>query len=509
MTKLPRLWPSGEALHPVALSIEMNLSPLSTAQMTLPPEESAAVGQWIELFTPHGSAGIFRVARVSMDGMGTTQVDLDHGLCSLGDNLLPIKDSKRGSARELLTELLAGQDLWVLGDVAVPDDVLLTWECDYSNVLRGVSTLLKELPEYAAVMDQTGTPWVLHIEALTEEDACECRLTRNLTSLQIETDRSDLCTRLHVLGAKKNTVLEADTIGTWGAVERTLTADPDMTEEDLMESAQRHLEKYKNPALTVQIGALELVQATGDPFDKFTLGRVCRVALPEMQQTVRQRVVQIRYEDPLGRPEEVRISLASTQESMADTVAGLVVDTTVLRQGQNDQKNLLLVAEENILLLSANITSIAESLAFYARKDGVISAINMSPEQITISAEKINLEGYVKAENLEAEMAEIFDLWAEEFSTKKISADNVICGYLDADEVVCGPLNASGLTLAGDVMTVSRDIQVCTRSATYYSNTAWISYLDWDGNKKTMEVATGIAQAQSPSHRTISYIGPV
>ena len=113
------------------------------------------------------------------------------------------------------------------------------------------------------------------------------------------------------------------------------------------------------------------------------------------------------------------------------------------------------------------------------------------------------------AENLEAEMAEIFDLWAEEFSTKKISADNVICGYLDADEVVCGPLNASGLTLAGDVMTVSRDIQVCTRSATYYSNTAWISYLDWDGNKKTMEVATGIAQAQSPSHRTISYIGPV
>jgi phage minor structural protein len=492
MTKLPRLWPSGEALHPVALSIEMNLAPLSTAQMTLPPEESAAVGQWIELFTPHGSAGIFRVARVSMDGMGTTQVDLEHGLCSLGDNLLPIKDSKRGSARELLTELLAGQNLWALGDVAVPDDVLLTWEFDYSNVLRGVSTLLKELPEYAAALDQTVTPWVLHIVALTDEDACECRLTRNLTSLQIETDRSDLCTRLHVLGAKNNTVLEADTIGTWGVVERTLTADPDMTEEDLMESAQRHLEKYKNPALTVQIGALELAEVTGDPFDKFTLGRVCRVALPEMQQTVRQRVVQIRYDDPLGRPEEVRISLASAQNSIADTVAGLVVDTTVLRKGNSDQKNMLLAAEENILLLSANITSIAESLSFYARKDGVISAINLSPETITISAEKINLEGLVTADMINAAIASAGGLYADRFTAKRADVTT---------------LYADNFFFSNQALGLYDAIQVCTQSATYYSDTAYISYLDWDGNKKTLEVATGITQAQAPSYRTISYLG--
>ena len=105
--------------------------------------------------------------------------------------------------------------------------------------------------------------------------------------------------------------------------------------------------------------------------------------------------------------------------------------------------------------------------------------------------------------------AMIFALWAQEFSTRYLSADSIVCGTLDADEIVCGPLSASGLTLGGKDMGLHSAIQVCTRSATYYADTAWISYLDWDGNKKTMEVATGITQAQSPSHRTISYIGPV
>lgn len=491
MTKWPRFYDTGEALKPVGLSIDVNLAPLSTAQMRL-EGENVSVGQWIELFTPHGSAGIFRVERVSDNGTGSVTADLEHGLCSLADVLIPSKYTKRGSARELLAEILSVQTRWTLGTVDVPDDVLLTWECDYSNVLRGVTALLKELPGYALTFDQSVQPWVLNLVALTDEDACECRLTRNMTRLSIDEDRSTLCTRLHVLGAKKNTVLEADTIGTWGVVERTLTADPDMTEEDLMESAQRHLEKYKNPALTVQIGALELVQATGDPFDKFTLGRVCRVALPEMQQTVRQRVVQIRYEDPLGRPEEVRISLASAQNSIADTVAGLVVDTTVLRQGQNDQKNLLLAAEESIALLSADILAIGERLGLYAMKDGIIAAINMSPEQITISAEKINLEGLVTADMINAAIASAGGLYADRFTAKRADVTT---------------LYADNFFFSNQALGLYDAIQVCTQSATYYSDTTNISYLDWDGNKKTMEVATGITQAKAPGYRTISYLG--
>lgn len=139
----------------------------------------------------------------------------------------------------------------------------------------------------------------------------------------------------------------------------------------------------------------------------------------------------------------------------------------------------------------------------------LVQRLNSGETSVKIKADAIDLDGYVTVSNLKAEMAEIFDLWAQEFSTRYLSADSIVCGYLDADEIVCGPINASGLTLGGTTMGLYNDIQVCTRSATYYSNTADISYMDWNGNKKTATFVTGIAQAQSPSHRTISYIGPV
>ena len=98
---------------------------------------------------------------------------------------------------------------------------------------------------------------------------------------------------------------------------------------------------------------------------------------------------------------------------------------------------------------------------------------------------------------------------AVELGTNTLEATTVNALTVNADDVVCDLLTTSNLSFGGVVCKWNNAIQVCTRSATYYADTAWISYLDWDGNKKTMEVATGIPQAQSPSHRTISYIGPV
>ena len=106
-------------------------------------------------------------------------------------------------------------------------------------------------------------------------------------------------------------------------------------------------------------------------------------------------------------------------------------------------------------------------------------------------------------------MSRILDLWAVELGTNTLEATTVNALTVNADDVVCDLLTTSNLSFGGVVCKWNNAIQVCTRSATYYADTAWISYLDWDGNKKTMEVATGITQAQSPSYRTISYIGPV
>lgn len=74
-------------LNPTKVSITLMLTPLSTASMTLPNGEPAiSVGDFIELFIPSGSAGIFRVSKASTDYMtGKQNINLEHGIVTLSD----------------------------------------------------------------------------------------------------------------------------------------------------------------------------------------------------------------------------------------------------------------------------------------------------------------------------------------------------------------------------------------------------------------------------------------
>ena len=67
-------------------------------------------------------------------------------------------------------------------------------------------------------------------------------------------------------------------------------------------------------------------------------------------------------------------------------------------------------------------------------KDEVVSAINMTTEEVTISASKINLSGYVTATNLNAVKAEI---------------ENLRTGKTKADLILATTVNTGGLMLAG------------------------------------------------------------
>ena len=64
MISLPRLIDSEgkevRRIHPVALSISENIVPLSTAEMSLMPNDSIPYRSFVELFTINGSAGFFR-----------------------------------------------------------------------------------------------------------------------------------------------------------------------------------------------------------------------------------------------------------------------------------------------------------------------------------------------------------------------------------------------------------------------------------------------------------------
>lgn len=347
---LPRSLATGQRLHPVSLSVMLNQTPVHTAEMELYPDESLSPRELVELYTPQGSAGIFRVVAVDRSFGDVTHVTLHHALCTLNDSLLraiPDEEESETSVRALLAEILAAQTdpLWALGQVDVPDTEVITWKNDDSGLLDALLAVMAEIDGYMLTFDQSRTPWLVNVVALSDDDACECRLNRNMTSLSVSLDTSEMCTRLYLPGIDEP--MEADTLPRWGVITRVLEADEELGEELLRQEGQHFLDTHKDPLLTVIIDALDLSRATGEPFDTFRVGRICRVALPGEGTTIRQRVVSVEWSDVYGEPERALVTLSHEAPDAAASIAGLVADTTIVRKrvtkaesdaGKNEEK---------------------------------------------------------------------------------------------------------------------------------------------------------------------------
>lgn len=372
-------------LHPVQLSISLNLAPLSTARMTLPHfDPDIRTGDYAELFTGMGSAGVFRIQKVERNHQGLRTVHLEHGLVALSDSMIGSTGEKEGTAADILTQLFSHQTepvRWQLGQVDVPGDKLLTWSWDYANVLESLLNLMQELPDYALAFDQRTTPWTLHVVACSDQTACECRLNRNLLSLQVSVDRTELCTRLYIPPAEADEsgdqpgplILDADTQSQWGVVARSLSADPGLSQAELEAEGRRYLELHKDPLISVSMDARDMSDASGQSFDRITLGRVCRVCLPTWGEVIRQRVVAITWPDVYRRPEQITVTLANKTSTAGSLISGLVVDTTVLRKlvtrNMQEQSYLLIEAKKNITLLSEEIDIIGKEVSLKASEE--------------------------------------------------------------------------------------------------------------------------------------------
>ena len=534
--RLPRLLDSSmqelARLNPASLSLDENLAPLSTAQMVLPESECAAeTGQFVEMYTSHGSAGVFRVQQAEQDYGGRITLALEHGLTTLGDGIMPGEGEQSGTARQLVSAILACQPktMWVLGAVAVPDSLTLTWKNDNANLLESLCSLMDELPGYWLTFDQSVFPWVMNIEALSDADGCECRLSRNLSSLRVEEDRSELCTRLYVSGLASP--LDADTIGAYGVITRYMDADPDIGEAELTKQGRAFLEAHKSPAISVTMDAVDWYEATGEPFDRFTLGKVCRVCLPDYGKTIRQRVIGLSWPDVYGQPDQVTVKLASESTTAVDVMAGLIIDTTITKRrftsDMRSQKELLLAAEDKITLMATRVEVIAKEvevnaeqialkasseevgeltrrmsaaevaidganaeIALKVSKNGIVSAINMSTEGIKISASKIELDGETIANKLLGGYIDVTSIDANEGDITNLYCDTAYLSSL--------VLNDTGVSLKSKTVVVGQQ----TLTPTYVT----IQYKDHNGNNQYTQVVKAVT-INNASTASISYLG--
>ena len=309
---------------PLQLSLDRQLFGLSTARMTLEPEAPAiALRDLVELYDQQGSAGIFRVTQIEEDVGLTRTVTLTHALCTLEDGAVsPMAFT--GTVRAALELLLESQPIprWAVGEVEIPEDMTVILSTGYANLYTALEDLLGMLPEgYHLDFDQTGTPWLLHLRALPDEPGCEARLSRNLHSLHIATDSSRLCTRVYPFGAEVDETrlslipftgqayLQADTAEDWGVISRTFDSDLIFDAPTLHAVALLYLERHGTPEVTITLEGMDL--ATREDLDKFCLGRMCRIALPDMKRTLLTRITAIRQPDVFASPQQRLITLQS------------------------------------------------------------------------------------------------------------------------------------------------------------------------------------------------------
>ena len=88
--------------------------------------------------------------------------------------------------------------------------------------------------------------------------------------------------------------------------------------------AEKYLERHGEPAVSVVMNAADLSAVTGAEADSFRIGRMCRLALPDHDVVMHERVVALHKPDVISRPGQVRVTLSSRLNDASDEIAAML-----------------------------------------------------------------------------------------------------------------------------------------------------------------------------------------
>lgn len=310
-------------LHPTQQSVDDRVTPLSTASLTLPEGEHAAFGEWVEVFTKNGSAGVYRVVSASETYTGEASAELEHGICALGDAIIPGNGTISGTLPQVLSAMLGyqvvqagGAPLWALGGVAT--NAQASFEHEGTNLL---SAVLAVVPDgYMLTFDQSALPWRLGVAKMETTAKCEGRLSRNLRGVTVTVDDEDFCTRIDCNMLTSPGYMDGPTADTWGVKVKNITAQENVTQDSLIAYITQYLEDHKNPRVSIECDAEDLSAITGETIDMLEKGRLFRLALPDYGVTMEERILAVRTGSAYDEPEHVRLTLANSIRDTADTL---------------------------------------------------------------------------------------------------------------------------------------------------------------------------------------------
>lgn len=521
---LPKLYDkSGNYLRsfrPLKVSVEQSIVPLSTASIELPEDESLPARNYVEVFTSMGSAGIFRIrSPQNAYGEDTSVCELEHAIVEVGDYLVREKLSEMMSPKAAMQRIFTHYrgSRWRLGNVDALGTNPIAVQINYENCLTAMISILEQVPSCYMTFDFSTSPWTVMVAAKGSSVSAEGRLSRNVESAKIIYDDSELCTRAYYEVETTDASgepssewrsLDADTINTYGVVEREVPTGAGFTAEEALYAAQEYLRKHKKPRVSVEISGQDLSQITGESLDTFTIGKLFRLSLVDYDLTIEDVITGLSWNDVYGNPTEVTVNLADEEDTAVVYIHDIestggrsggggggrkrqedtfkeyytrftktdrLIDLEARHVRENgdilqqagmylDANGVLQYAIDNEKNVGARIKTQADRIDLVVEGTGanahikpaqIVAAINNGSSSIKISADHIVLDGDAVASSLETK-----DLWVNKLNAQNIeSTEDISCL---GDLTVAGDLQVSGypivisdITVSGNTMTIS------------------------------------------------------
>ena len=484
-------WTEARRLHPGKLSLNQELYAVSYGSMTLPPGESVEMHDWVELFTPAGSAGLYRVSMVTTDmRTGTMDVKAEHGICVLADSVAEVESEDiSDTASTVLSTVLGYQktEKWTLGACDYSGNVSVN--ANYNTILSLYTNVIEQLNGYHPEYDFSTRPWVINIRSNAVHPAIEGRLGRNVASAKVAYDDRDLCNVCYCkqLGEGANPMTDSNSISQWGRREGHLDLDEGATEAMAATAARMWLDKRKNPAISVTIDAADLSTVTGEAIDKIQIGKTYRLAVPKYSAVVDECVVSVAWSDLVSSPLKAQVSLANHAADLtlhirkakgggggggggggAKNKLAAAIKQYETQFVKTDQYIALIATERDVQtaqLLGKSVFQVAADAitAEVERATGEESRIWVELNGITISTtgditikgQTIHMSDYVEMTNFTALEGLVNDL----------RAGNATFTMLDAIDVSCDSIVTDDITVNGvDPMTAIANIGTATES---------------------------------------------
>ena len=508
--KLPRLLNSDFSeharLHPALLSVPDPLRGVGESQMTLTElEPDIAMHDWMELYTQEGSAGMWRVTSMAWSVRKERIITLRHGIDTLSDSVWRAQIDFDGTVSSFLTALQGYQTTkyWQLGQV----DDTGAYKRQGINYTR-LSDLLNELgdnkPEYAFQYDFTTTPWTLSYRALPVSAEAECRLARNISTCRITYDDSEFCNRLYMSWSVKTATTTGDNITTtirtyndtasqsvYGIIEKTANVE-DADEPSPDAWAARFLAERKEPRALIEIEGLELERLTGLTWDRFSRGRMIRLALADYGVTINARAANVIHPDALGRPSLVQLELSNSLRKFSETIADISKTASYASGTAGGAISAAKVNSSKIGSLGGRMGSAEQSIATLQADIVYIEGtelVSIKSKQVDIEGDIVNLKA--KDVTIEADIVtingDITDINTRLTSLQTTLATTVITATLQAttanivgNATVGGVLTVNGTIMSGNSGLFERSVSMGSLliTSTVWGNTSGALNLD-------------------------------